>query len=84
MLYLESICCKLVPPSSSSLDSETGPNSYPPTPVHLSMLLSMLRLPINGEDTLELDANPKTTRLAIPGLVILHEPSRYFASAVDQ
>ncbi|KAJ3514342.1 hypothetical protein NMY22_g14765 [Coprinellus aureogranulatus] len=57
---------------------------YPPTPVHLSMLLSMLRRPSNGDDTLEPEMNPRTIRLALPGLVILHEPSLYFTRALDQ
>ncbi|KAF6762774.1 hypothetical protein DFP72DRAFT_567017 [Ephemerocybe angulata] len=51
---------------------------YPPTPVHLCMLLSMLRLPSSEGDDSATCLDPRTTKIGSPGLVILHEPSLYF------
>ncbi|KAI0265136.1 hypothetical protein BC834DRAFT_880270 [Gloeopeniophorella convolvens] len=45
--------------------------SYPPTPVHLSLALSMLRVA-------EPNAAPTKLELAAPCLVVLHELSSYF------
>ncbi|TFK27092.1 hypothetical protein FA15DRAFT_666828 [Coprinopsis marcescibilis] len=53
---------------------------YPPTPLHLSMLLSTVRC--LGPKDVEASPsvlNPKTMLASSPGLIILHEPSLYFA-----
>ncbi|KAF9481965.1 hypothetical protein BDN70DRAFT_991458 [Pholiota conissans] len=65
--------------------SGTGKNSkltsyvsilYPPTPVHLSLLLSMFHVP--GSENVQPESTPKTALAIPPNLVILADLSRYF------
>lgn len=57
-------------------DSSTVHNpSYPPSPVHLALLLSTLRIYEHSENV-NIDA--KTTLEVAPVLVVLHELSAYF------
>ncbi|KJA24676.1 hypothetical protein HYPSUDRAFT_65554 [Hypholoma sublateritium FD-334 SS-4] len=54
---------------------------YPPTPVHLSLVLSMLCVP--GTENQSAGLHPKTAQAVAPSLVVLAEPSRYFLPSVD-
>ncbi|KAF8974772.1 hypothetical protein BDZ97DRAFT_1775307 [Flammula alnicola] len=55
---------------------------YPPTPVHLSLVLSMLHVPSPDSDGNEPTwSDPRTMQISAPSLVVLLEPSRYFLSS---
>ncbi|KAF5387774.1 hypothetical protein D9615_000211 [Tricholomella constricta] len=54
---------------------------YPPSPAHLCLLLSMLRVSSSSKTDNDAWLNPETTLSIPPSLVILHEPSAYFLSS---
>ncbi|KAF9013353.1 hypothetical protein BDQ17DRAFT_1537026 [Cyathus striatus] len=53
---------------------------YPPSPAHLSMLLSVLRTANMPEPPVALEINRETALVTAPSIVILHEPASYFTS----
>ena len=56
--------------------------SYPPSPTHLCLFLSMLHAnPTKESDTAAASLHPKTTRARPPRLLVLLEPSSYFLSS---
>lgn len=51
------------------------PFSYPPSPAHLALVLTLFRLYDQSEGS---DYDVKTTLDTAPALIVLHEPSAYF------
>lgn len=56
--------------------------SYPPTPAHLCLLLSMFQISTESGDE-NGSWHSKTTLPILPSLFVLHEPSLYFLSRDD-